>query len=314
MPTPRVITVTLNPAIDMKMLFQEPRLESLNRARSVYLEPSGKGVNVSRALAAQGITASTIVPLGGAFGRMIQEALVDSGVPLLAVPIAGESRCNVKVIDVQTGASTEFNAPGAPITPDELEDLRATLREIVRADDLVVFSGSVPANLHAHTYSWLIEEVQALGARAILDADRDALREGLRARPYLVKPNRHEAEELLGMTIDSDDQALQAARLIQLYGVQHVVLSLGASGAVFVSPSEALRVVPAPVRPRGTVGSGDALLAGVICGLVRGWSWAVGARYATALAVARTQIDGIGFPGQAEVEGYLEAVELVPLP
>jgi 1-phosphofructokinase len=313
MQTPSVITVTLNPALDMTMRFQDPRLGELNRAQSVSLEPSGKGVNVSRALQAQGVIPKTIVPLGGAFGSMIQAALEAAHLPLLIAPIAGKTRCNVKVLDSDSGTSTELNAPGPEITPHELEALKVILRAEVGANDLVVFAGSLPGGVPVSVYADLISEVHAVGARAILDADRDALRQALPARPYLVKPNRLEAETLLGTTVDTNESALRAARDIQAMGAEHVVLSLGADGAIFLSPTEAYRVVPPHVRARGTVGSGDALLAGAVAALVRGLSWAQTARYATAVATARTASESIEFPDQSQIEPYLERVELMPL-
>jgi 1-phosphofructokinase family hexose kinase len=313
MQTPSVITVTLNPALDMTMRFHGPRLGELNRAERVLLEPSGKGVNVSRALQAQGVLAQTILPMGGPFGVMIQDALEAAHLPLLSVPIAGQTRCNVKVIDSDTGTSTEFNAPGPSITPDELEALKVILRATIAEEDLVVFSGSLPTGSPSSVYADLIGEVHAMGARAILDADRDALRDALPAHPYLVKPNRREAEELLEITIDTVDRALDAARRIQTRGAEHVVLSLGANGAIFLARSEAHLVLPPQLRPRGTVGSGDALLSGVVAALVRGWSWVEAARYATAVAAARTAMDGIDFPDRPEIEGYLERVQVVSL-
>ncbi len=313
MRTPSVITITLNPALDMTMRFQQPQLGELNRAETVSLEPSGKGVNVSRALQAQGVVAKTILPLGGAFGAMIQDALLAAHLPLLSVPIAGQTRCNVKVIDLASGTSTEFNAPGPQIAPDELEALKVILRGAIGVDDLVVFSGSLPGDLPSGVYADLIHEVHALGARAILDADRDALRDALPARPYLIKPNRREAEALLGTTIDTNELALEAARRIQARGVAHVVLSLGADGAIFLSPTEAYLATPPQVRAHGTVGSGDALLAGAVAALVRGWSWSRTARYATAVATARTAMEGIEFPDQSQIEPYLDRVQLIPL-
>jgi 1-phosphofructokinase len=313
MRTPSIITVTLNPALDMTMRFQHPQLGELNRAQSVSFEPSGKGVNVSRALQAQGVVAKTILPLGGSFGVMIQDALEAAHLPLLPVQIAGQTRCNVKVMDSDLGTSTELNAPGPRIAPDELEALKVILRAEIAANDLVVLSGSLPGGLPSSVYADLTHEVQALGARAILDADRDALRDALPARPYLVKPNRREAEALLEIAIDSNARALEAARRIQAMGVDHVALSLGADGAIFVSPTEAYLVVPPRVRARGTVGSGDALLSGVVAALAWGWSWSEAARYATAVAVARTAMDGIEFPDRAEIEQHLERVQLFPL-
>jgi 1-phosphofructokinase len=313
MRTPSVITVTLNPALDMTMRFLKPQLGELNRAQSVSLEPSGKGVNVSRALQAQGVIAQTILPLGGSFGAMIREVLEAAHLPLLTVPIAGQTRCNVKLLDSDSGTSTELNAPGPRITPDELEALKAMLRVEIGVNDLVVLSGSLPGGLPSSVYADLITEVHALGAKAILDADRDALRDALPTRPFLVKPNRREAEVLLETTIGSTADALQAAQQIQVMGAVNVVLSLGVDGAIFLSPTQAYLATPPQVRAHGTVGSGDALVSGVVAALVRGWSWAEAARYATAVATARTAMDGIEFPDQAMIEPYLDHVQITSL-
>jgi 1-phosphofructokinase len=251
----RVLTVTLNPAIDMRMRFASLQLEGLNRAQAVELEPSGKGINVARALARQGVEVTAVALLGGPFGTMLEAQLLEQsisslsgpGLRLLRVPIAGETRCNVKVLDLGRSAVTELNAPGPKVSESELEDLRQTLRREVKAGDLVVLSGSLPANVPVETYANLIRELSSLGAKAYFDADGAALQAGLAAQPSLIKPNRLEAETLLNMTIKSPADALEAAQRFQTLGAQAVVLSLGADGALFVSGTEAVFVQPPTV-------------------------------------------------------------------
>jgi 1-phosphofructokinase len=328
---PRVLTVTLNPAIDMRMRFTSLQLEGLNRAQKVELEPSGKGINVARALARQGVDVTAVALLGGPFGAMLEAQLLEgqllhaqllepsissqsvTGLRLLRVPIVGETRCNVKVLDLERSAVTELNAPGPQVSDSELEDLRQTLRREVNTDDVVVLSGSLPTNVPMETYANLIRELSSLGAKTYFDADGAALQAGLAARPFLIKPNRLEAETLLKMTIESRDDALDATRRFQTLGAQAVVLSLGADGAMFVSETEAVFVQPPTVQVQSTVGSGDALLSGVIAAQLQGLSWPETARYATAVAAARVASISLEFPEAHEIAALLERVRVSPV-
>jgi 1-phosphofructokinase len=317
----RVLTVTLNPAIDMRMRFASLQPEGLNRAQDVQLEPSGKGINVARALARQGFDVTAIALLGGPFGAMLEAQLLEQslsnqpvrGLRLLRVPIAGETRCNVKVLNLERSAVTELNAPGPTVSASELEALRQTLRREVQAGDLVVLSGSLPAGVPLATYANLIRELSGLGAKTFFDADGAALQAGLEAQPTLIKPNRLEAETLLQMEIESREDALEAARRFQTLGAQQVVLSLGADGALFVSNDQAVFAQPPTVQVQSTVGSGDALLSGVIAAQWRGLSWLETARYATAVAAARVGSISLEFPEPQEIAALLERVRVSPV-
>jgi 1-phosphofructokinase len=313
---PRVLTVTLNPAIDMRMRFSQVHLETLNRAQNVQLEPSGKGINVARALARQGIDVTAVALLGGPFGAVLEQSISSQsvlGLRLLRVPIAGETRCNVKVLDLERSAVTELNAPGPQVSELELEDLQRTLRREVQSGDLVVLSGSLPANVPVETYANLIRELSRLGTKTYFDADGAALQAGLEAQPFLIKPNRLEAETLLQMQIESRDDALEATRRFQTLGAQQVVLSLGADGALFVSSNEAVFAQPPTVQVHSTVGSGDALLSGVVAAQLQGLSWLETARYATAVAAARVASISLEFPNPAEIAALLEQVQVSPV-
>jgi 1-phosphofructokinase len=318
---PRVLTVTLNPAIDMRMRFAQVQLEVLNRAQAVELEPSGKGINVARALTRQGFAVTAVAMLGGPFGAML-EALLEPeleqlpaqestrGMRLLRIPITGETRCNIKVLDLQRSAISELNAPGPKVNETELEDLRQTLRREVNAGDLVVLSGSLPTGLPVETYANLIRELSSLGAKTYFDADGAAFKAGLAAKPFLIKPNRFEAETLLGIKIQSRPDALAAARRLQSLGAQQVVLSLGADGALFASSDESIFAQPPGIQVHNTVGSGDALLSGVIGARLRNLSWSETARYASAVAAARVASISLEFPSGAEIQNLLGYVQI----
>jgi 1-phosphofructokinase len=318
---PRVLTVTLNPAIDMRMRFAQVQLEVLNRAQTVELEPSGKGINVARALARQGFAVTAVAMLGGPFGAMLEQLLEPElepgfapestrGLRLLRIPITGETRCNIKVLDLQRSAISELNAPGPKVNETELEELRQMLRHEVNAGDLVVLSGSLPTGLPVETHANLIRELSSLGAKTYFDADGAAFQAGLAAKPFLIKPNRLEAETLLGIKIQSPPDALAAARRLQSLGAQHVVLSLGADGALFASSDESVFARPPSVQIHNTVGSGDALLSGVVAARLQNLSWSETARYASAVAAARVASSSLEFPSTAEIQNLLGYVQI----
>ena len=302
-----IFTLTLNPVLDMKMWYNHPRLGELNRAERVQLEPSGKGINVARALLRQGVLATAIAPIGGEFGRIMEERLAPSGLQLLWLRIAGATRCNVKVIDEQ-GELTEFNAPGPTLSAEELSALELLLQERT-SGDWVVLSGSLAPGVDAGWYGRMTELLQAKGAQVFMDASGAALQQAALAKPFLLKPNRVEAEELLGRKIVNPSEAIEATRQIQAMGIPYVVLTLGAEGAVFCSPQECIAARPPKLKPFSTTGCGDALLSGVMVSLLREYSWLQTARYATAVAAARAQTHSGEFPNQEEIEQCLKGVE-----
>jgi 1-phosphofructokinase len=159
----------------------------------------------------------------------------NTGLELIGVRIAGSTRCNFKAIDAETGEVTEFNAPGPALTKEELGRVEAALLGQLREGDLVVLAGSLPTGTDPEAYAGLMWKIQGIGARALLDTGGEALRKALPAGPFLVKPNRLEAKELLGLSIGGREDALRAAKRIRELGAQRVVLSLGANGAVFLT-------------------------------------------------------------------------------
>ena len=309
---PKLRTLTLNPALDINMFFTRPRLGALNRERHSYLEASGKGLNVAAALARQGLAATAVVPLGGPFGQVMKDMLAAAGFDLRVVGIAGASRANTKVIDDESGEMTEFNAAGPRLSSAELAACERVLLEGLVPGDVAILSGSLPPGSPPGAYAELVTAVRARGAAALVDASGEALRMALEAGPALAKPNRHEAETLLGSRLETIADGVAAAREIAARGAERVVLSLGAGGALFLGGEDCLLARPPTVKARSTTGCGDALLAGTLIGQLRGWSWQRTARHATAMATARAGIEGPGFPDPADSDEVATRVRVIP--
>jgi 1-phosphofructokinase len=302
-----IYTLTLNPTLDIHMQFESPKLGTLNRAKAVRYAPSGKGLNVSNALYTQGIPSTAIMPLGGPIGYLLEAMLKSLDFETTVISVQGETRANTKVID-QHGSLSEFNGAGAALSEQEIKACFDGLKKL-KVNDVLILSGSLPPGVPSTIYAEMTEQAKAKGASVYLDASGDALIHGLGSKPNLVKPNKLEAEELLGKAITTYQGALQAAKDIQARGVDMVILSLEDKGAIFLAES-AFLTIPPKVTAVTPSGAGDSMLAGVIYSLQQQWSWEKVAQHATAMATARV-ISTSGFPNLAQIAAQFDKVTVL---
>ncbi len=308
-----IYTLTLNPTLDIHMQFENPKLGTLNRAKKVRYAPSGKGLNVSSALFAQGISSTAILPLGGPIGYLLEAMYQSLDFAVEVIPVSGETRANTKVID-EHGNLSEFNGAGAALSEKELAACFDSLKKL-QANDVLILSGSLPPGVPNLIYADMTVQAKAKGATVYLDASGQALIAGLSAKPSLVKPNKLEAEELFGKPITSYQEALQAARDIQKMGVETVILSLEDKGAIFLNAAknqaeQVFLAVPPSVTAITPSGAGDSMLAGTLYGLEQNRSWQKVAQHATATATARV-ISNTGFPSLAQVAAQFDKVAVL---
>lgn len=310
---PNVVTLTLNPALDIHQQVENPTLGALNRASASHYSASGKGLNVSKTLSRLGVASTAIMPLGGLFGSTTQSLMGRAAAFYTpdVIPIRGETRCNLKVNDVKTGALTEFNDNSPTLTQDELETCKNKLVSSASANDIVVLSGSLPSGAAAATYATIIEKLRLKKVWVALDTSGEALAEGLKAKPDLVKPNRLEAESLLGRKIKTYGDAVNAADEFISLGAAEIILSLGASGAVFVGPKHRLIITHPSIKPVTTNGCGDALLGAYVYGVLENWGADKRAQYALATATMRALMERPRFPDPNLIATKLDSVEVV---
>jgi 1-phosphofructokinase family hexose kinase len=309
-----IYTVTLNPALDRTLTVPCLRVGELNRARGVRLDLSGKGINVSRLLRRLEAPSRIIGFVGGATGRAIQDGLTAEGFETIFIEVGGETRQNVTIVDAATGAYTKVNEPGATVEPGDLAALRALIGQAAAEGDLWVFSGSLPPGAPADFYAQLITVVQKRGARAFLDSSGEALRQGLAAQPYAIKPNSEEAGEALGRPVVSDAEHVAAARRLQAGGTRLVCLTRGARGLV-LAHDDALLVAPAlPITLASPIGAGDATLAGLVWAVQEGCDPVETARRALACGAAAATQEGTGVGERATVAALLPQARVVAAP
>jgi 1-phosphofructokinase len=258
-----IVTVTPNPSLDRTLEVEELRRGEVVRAYADRSDPGGKGVNVSRALVANGHRSRAVLPLGGADGELLASLLEGLGIEVAAVPIAAAIRSNVTVVE-PNGTVTKLNAPGPRLSDIEVEALLE--RAVAAADGAgwVVASGSLAPGTPDDLYARLAVSVRPVGARVAVDTSGPAVESVLAAGPDLLKPNEEELSEVTGVVPETLGDVVVAANELRSRGVKTVLVSLGASGAVLVDGGQAFHAESGVIVPRSTVGAGDALLAGFL--------------------------------------------------
>lgn len=258
-----IVTVTPNPSLDRTVY-----LDRLERGRVQFgeremLEPSGKGVNVARALLANEHEIHAVLTVGGGAGQEIADRLVREGVPATTVPVAAPSRANVQVVEPD-GTITKINTRGEPATPEELGALLAATGVTVPGARWLVGAGSLPPGADPGFYAEACRQAHAAGARFALDTTGAALAGALPAGPDVVKPNADELADAVGRPVRTISEAVDGARELLRRGARNVVVSLGPDGALLVAPDAVHHATGHPTAVRSTVGAGDALLAGFV--------------------------------------------------
>jgi 1-phosphofructokinase len=301
----RILSLTLNPALDLTVRLARLEPGEVNRSEAMITHAAGKGVNVAQVLADLGHQ----VTVGGFLGEDNPQAfemlIARRGFTDAFIRVPGETRSNIKIAE-QNGRVTDVNAPGPVVSEQAQQALLEQLARIAPGYDAVVVAGSLPRGITPQWFQGLLQQLKNLGLKVALDTSGEALRAGLNAGPWLIKPNTEELADALGHSTD-------AIRELHQLGVEHVVVSDGAAGVSWYSPGTALHATPPKVRVASTVGAGDSLLAGMLHGLLTFEVPETTLRRATAIAaMAVTQI-GFGITDDAQLESLQSGVHVRPL-
>lgn len=273
--------VGANPAMDRIGTWSRIRLGEVNRAARVSVLPGGKGFNVARAVVRLGGAVAAYGFLGGHVGEALREMIVADGIIDRHTSIAAGTRVCFIVVEPEPGRSTVLNEPGPEVTSEEVQRFLEALGSDCGPGDIVVLSGSLPDSVPATVAGEIVAIATAAGARTVIDIHGQSARMAVSHRPWMVKCNR---DELLGLIEAADPGAAALERhrarpLLALAhemqrlregGVESVVVTLGADGAL-VADSAGVRQVTVPrVEVANATGSGDLLLAGIVMGIARG--------------------------------------------
>lgn len=281
-----IYTVTCNPALDY--VLQVPRWQPglTNRAVGEDLRYGGKGINVAVVLARLGVPVTALGFVAGFTGEELVRRVAAEGVDADFIRLEqGMTRINVKL---QGEQETEVNAVGPVVGPAAQEALLRQLDRLQPGDTLVL-SGSVSPGMPADSYGCILQRLQGRSVRIAVDAAGDLLRKALPHRPWLIKPNRQELEELVGSPLPDEQAIFAAAQELQRQGAQNVLVSLGGEGALLLDEHGQHHRQPALAdKPVNTVGAGDSMVAGFLAGAQEGYAHALRLGSAAGSATACT--------------------------
>lgn len=289
-----ILCLNLNAAIDKTIVVSSFEIDKIHRPESVIALAGGKGCNVARALKTLREIPVVSGWVGGFAGQFIETELHQEGIQTDFIHTDFESRTCTSILDRAKQTMTEIYEMGEPIHPKRQEELRDHIRATIGKYKAVTLSGSLPPGVPSTFYADLIEIARKEHVLTFLDASGDALRKGLEAGPFFVKPNEAEARVLLGLTsTESFDFVAGAAGISKQYGT-NVLLSLGADGAVVAKGEETFIVKNPDVEAKSAVGSGDCTLAGLTYGILRGLTFEESIICGVAAGTANTLTIGAG--------------------
>ncbi|SFM08146.1 1-phosphofructokinase [Salibacterium qingdaonense] len=256
-----IYTVTLNPALDYVVDVPGFQEGTVNRSERDIKYPGGKGINVSRVLKRLGVPSTALGFTGGFTGDYIKDMLQQEDISTDFTAVDGDTRINVKL---RGSGETEVNGVSPEVRQSDRKAFEDKLKPLT-AEDEVVIAGSLPASLPAGCYEELMNTLKNQHVRVYLDTSGEPLKKAVQAAPFFIKPNHNELGELYGVTIEKPEDAVYYGRkLMEEYGIEHVIISMAGAGAVYLHPHGACRAVPPKRKAVNSVGAGDSLTAGFI--------------------------------------------------
>ena len=308
----RVATITLNPAYDLVGLSTPIELGEVNRVTTAGFHAAGKGINVAKVLKSLGID----VTVGGFLGKEnqdgFQKEFSEAGIANRFQMVEGRTRINVKLTE-PSGKVTDFNFSGFEITKQDWTRFVNDTLSWAGQFDMICVSGSVPPSIDLNDFTAWMKRLRSECMCLIFDSSREAFVAGLKALPWLVKPNHHELEIWAGRPLPELSDVVQAAHELRQQGIAHVVIPLGEQGAMWVNASGAWMAKPPKCDVVSTVGAGDSMVGGLIYGLMMRQTSEHTLRLATAISALAVSQTNVGITDREQLARMMTEVELTPL-
>ncbi len=297
-----ITVLSLSPAVDKIYVIDDFCAGELYRVNNCIQSAGGKGINVTRVSRMLKAEVAVLGFKAGSTGQWLEDNILRAGAKSYLIEVEGQSRTNNNIIDKVNNKETEILEEGPTISDYSWQMFLEGFRKNIKASKVLVCSGGLPKGLGTETYKRLIEEANKLGIKTILDASGEVLRQGIEAKPYLIKPNLRELSTYFQTNFTTETEILNACMEIIKKGVKVVVTSLGADGALLVSENVAYKAYPVNVNVINTIGSGDSMVAGISTGIAEGQEFLDCFRLGVACASSNTEFIEIGLISNDRVE------------
>lgn len=303
-------TATLNIAIDKTVQIDNLTIDTVNRVKSVRLDAGGKGINVSKIIKSLGGDSTAIGIISGNNGAFIKSQLEQENIHYDFVESNGETRINLKIVDTSLGTHTDVNEQGVPVSNEIIHQVEEKMFDNLEEGSILVISGSAPPLVPKDIYRKWVEKANRRGVKTILDADGTLLKEGIKAGPYIIKPNIDEMERLINKKINSIEEAIEEGRKLLNYGIHMIVISLGKDGSIFITKEKAIQAKGIEVQAKSTVGAGDSMIGAIALSLTNNDELEDMIKLAVATATAKVMAEGTQCGDIEDIHRFKEQVSL----
>jgi 1-phosphofructokinase len=306
----KVVTITLNAAYDLVGRLKRIELGEVNTVETLGLFPAGKGINVAKVLNDLGVE----VVVGGFLGEDNQGDFEHmfrvTGLQDKFQRVTGKTRINVKITETEADV-TDLNFLGYQISAEDWQKFVADSLDYCKEFDIVAVCGSLPRGVTPELFAdWLLQLHQA-GVKVVLDSSNAALTAGLKANPWLVKPNHRELESWVGHSLPTLNDIIVAAKKLKAQGIANVIVSMGANGSLWLSDNAVVQAQPPKCENVvSTVGAGDSMVAGLIYGFVNNLSQQETLAFASAVSAFAVSQSNVGVSDRALLEPILKQVKV----
>lgn len=258
-----ILTVTMNPSIDISYPIKKLNIDDINRVVSFSKTAGGKGINVSRVLNQLGAPVMATGIVGGHFGNYLVQQLDEDSIQHSFTKINGDTRMCIAIL--HEGQQTEILESGPNVSHSEYLAFISNFEDLLDNTNLITISGNLPEGFNPNTYSVLIEKAARVGIKVLLDTSGTTLKRCIESsyKPFLIKPNETEISDLIGKKIHNEIELIEALESSLFDNIEWVVVTLGAKGAVIKNKKEYYRVEIPSIKVNNPVGSGDSTIAGL---------------------------------------------------
>lgn len=308
-----IITITLNPSVDRSYRIDDFQKGKIFRCSDYRKIPGGKGLNVTRVINDLGEDVTAVGFLGGRNGNFISDKLDEIKINHRFINIKGETRDCIAILS-KDNSQTEILENGPKISKKEFDKFLNEYINIIKDSDIICASGSLPKNLDACTYFNLITIANKCNKKFILDSSGEFLKEGIKAKPYMIKPNKEELENIISCKINNDEELIKEAIKIHKMGVENVLISLGSKGALLVCSYGVFRAIIPEIDAVNPVGSGDSMVAGFAAAVDRGYSIENILKFASACGTANAMEMETGKVNINNVNNLMRNIKVEKLP
>ena len=303
----KIVTLTLNPALDKHTTTKQLVPEEKLRCETPGYEPGGGGINVSRAIKIMGGESLAIYLAGGSAGEKMQELLEKEGIQQQVIKGKGNTRENFMVMESSTNKQFRFGMPGAEVSQEELDQCLQVIKNLPDDVEYLVASGSLPPGAPDDFYGQIAKIAQERGIQCVVDTSGKALQKAAEMGVCLMKPNLNELSQLAGKEhVTAQEQEEIARKVINQDKAKMLIVSLGARGAMLATKDTIEYVVPPTVKQQSTVGAGDSMVAGIVLSLSRGEALTDVIKWGVAAGTAATMTAGTELCRRDDVEDIFQ--------